>query len=226
MGKAPDDIRQEIEETRARMGDTIEAIGHKTDVKGRASEWVSEKKDRVVGTVSGAKDRVTGTVSEKTPDTGEVKERAKRGVGMAKQNPLGLAIGGAAVGFLTGLLVPSTEMEDERIGEVADRVKERVKETGQEALDRGKEVAREAGQTAMETARERGKEQGQELSQTVKEGAQDVAGTAREQAQRGGTESAGTMGVIETDDALVDDIVVEVDDDTMGTGGRGSSTKR
>ena len=223
MGQGPDEIREEIEETRARMGDTIEAIGYKTDVKGRASGWVSDKKDRVVGTVSETKDRLTGTVSEKTPDTEDVKERAKRGVGIAKENPLGLAIGGAALGFLAGLLTPSTRVEDERLGEVADRVKEQVRETGQEALERGKEVAREAGQTAMETARERGREQGQELSQTLKESAQDVAGTAREQVQEPGTtEAAGTYstGVIETDDAVMeDDIVVETDDETTRRGG-------
>ena len=35
MGETPDDIREEIEETRARMGDTVEAIGYKADVKSR-----------------------------------------------------------------------------------------------------------------------------------------------------------------------------------------------
>ena len=228
MGQGPDEIREEIEETRARMGETIEAIGYKTDVKGRASGWVSDKKDRVVGTVSETKDRLTGTVSEKTPDTEDVKERAKRGVGIAKENPLGLAIGGAALGFLAGLVTPSTRVEDERLGEVADRMKEQVRETGQEVLERGKEVAREAGQTAMETARERGREQGQELSQTLKESAQDVAGTAREQVQESGTsDAAGTYstGVIETDDAVLqDDIVVETDDETSGRGGSSGGT--
>ena len=231
MGQGPDEIREEIEDTRARMGDTIEAIGYKTDVKSRAGDWVSEKKERVAGTVAGAKDRLTGTVSEKTPDTAEVKERARRGVGIAKENPLGLAIGGAALGFIAGLVTPSTRVEDERLGEVADRVKEQVRDTGQEAWERGKEVAREAGQTAMETARERGREQGQELSQTLKQSAQDVAGTARDQVGEGGTsEGAGTYstGVIETDDVVMEeDIVVETDEETRGGGtygGTGSST--
>ena len=47
MGKAPDDIRQEIEETRARMGDAVEAIGYKADVKARAKEQVEQTKQRV-----------------------------------------------------------------------------------------------------------------------------------------------------------------------------------
>ena len=35
MGETPDQIRDEIEQTRDRMGDTAEAIGYKADVKSR-----------------------------------------------------------------------------------------------------------------------------------------------------------------------------------------------
>jgi gas vesicle protein len=149
------------------MGDTVQAIGYKADVKQRTSDWVSDKKDSVVGRVSGA-----------TPDGQQLKKGAKRGVGIAKENPVGLAIGGAAIGFLVGLAVPATRVEDERLGEVSDQVKDSMKETGQEALERGKQVAQEAGQTAMETARESGREQGQQLSDSLKEEVQEARETA------------------------------------------------
>jgi gas vesicle protein len=167
VGQGPDEIREQIEETRLRMGDTVEAIGYKADVKQRTSDWVSDKKDAVVDRVRGA-----------TPETGQMKEGAKRGVGVAKENPLGLAVGGVAVGFLAGLMIPSTRVEDERIGEVADQLKDTARETGQEALQRGKQVAQEAGQSAMATARETSREQGQELSESLKEGVQDARETA------------------------------------------------
>jgi gas vesicle protein len=154
MGQDPSEIREEIEETRARMGETVEAIGYKTDVKTRVKDSVSEKKDAVVGTVSEKKDAVVGTVRERTPDTEGVRRGARRGVTVAKENPLGLALGGVAVGFLAGLLTPSTRVEDEKMGEVSDELKERAKETGQEALDRGKQVAQEAAETAKERSRE------------------------------------------------------------------------
>jgi hypothetical protein len=32
MGQDPSEIREEIDETRARMGETVEALGYKTDV--------------------------------------------------------------------------------------------------------------------------------------------------------------------------------------------------
>jgi hypothetical protein len=175
MGKDPSQIRSDIEVTRGRLGETAEAIGHKSDVKGRASDWVSGKKEAVTSRVSGAKGRVTDAV----PDTNQAKQQARRGARIARENPIGLAVAGSAVGFLVGLVTPSTRMEDERLGEAADRVKDAAKEAGQETVERGKTVAQEAGQAAIETARERGSEEGEELSHSVKETAQGAAPTSQ-----------------------------------------------
>ena len=137
MGQEPDAIRDEIEQTRDQMGETIDAIGYKTDVKSRARESITGKKDALKSKVTGA----TSSVSDATPSTGDVKQGAKQAVGMAQENPLGLALGSVAIGFVAGMLVPSTRVEDERIGPVADQVKEKAVETGQEAVQRGKDVA-------------------------------------------------------------------------------------
>ena len=158
MGEDPRTIRHEIEQTRAEMGDTVEALGYKTDVRTRTKKAIS-------GKIGSAKAKVTGA----TPDSGEVKHRARRLKGVAEENPLGLGIGAAAVGFVAGLLVPSTKLEDEKIGPVADQVKEKAKETGQEALERGKQVAQEAAESAKETARESGQEQAEELKASAQE---------------------------------------------------------
>jgi hypothetical protein len=204
MGEDPNRIRHEIEATRAEyerdrssadvLGDpireartdvreTMSALGHKADVKSRVKESVSGKKDSLVGGVSSGKDAVVGkadsivsTVTGVVPEKGQMVEGARK-VGMSKQNPLGLAIGGAAVGFLLGLLAPSTRVEDEKIGDAADQVKEAVKESGQEALERGKQVAQETVGAATESARDSAKEQGAELTQSLKEGAREVAST-------------------------------------------------
>ena len=176
-------IREEIDETRAHMGETVGALGHKADVKSRVKESISDKKDAVVGTISGGKDAVVGkadtlvsTVTGAVPDTHQVKDGAAK-VGISKENPLGLAIGGAAVGFLAGLLLPSTRVEDEKLGEASDQVMDRVKETGHDALERGKQVAQEAADSAKETAKESGKEQGKQVASSVKETAREVAPT-------------------------------------------------
>jgi hypothetical protein len=81
---------------------------------------------------------------------------------------MGLAVAGAAVGFLVGIVNPSPRVEDERIGPLADEVKERAKETGEEAIERGKHIAQDAGQQALETARQTGKEEGQSLAESMR----------------------------------------------------------
>ena len=218
MGKEPDEIRQEIEDTRARMGDTVEAIGYKADVKSRAKESISEKKDNIVSSVRNVKDSVVGavagtgssvagtvsdtagsvrgsagstidTVRGSTPSSEDVKYRARRAAGVAQQNPMGLALGSFAVGFLAGMVIPSTRVEEERIGPMASEAREKAMETGREALERGKQVAQETAQTArdaaseaaqktMETAKETGQEHGQKLASSAQEKAQDMSGSS------------------------------------------------
>jgi Protein of unknown function (DUF3618) len=191
MGQDPDAIRQDIEQTRSDMSETVEAVGYKADVPSRVKEAVSDKmenvKAKVSGTATRAKEAVTGTTSrvgDATPSGGEVKQQAKRAVGLAKENPLGLAIGAVALGFLAGLVVPSTRVENERLGPVADQVKDKVKETGQEAFDRGKQVAQEAASSAAATVKQQGREHGQDLAQSAKQNAQDVGDQATQTTTR------------------------------------------
>jgi hypothetical protein len=191
MGQDPDAIRQDIAQTRSEMGETVEAVGYKADVPSRAKDAVGDKvenmKSKVSDTATRAKESVVGTASrvgDATPSRGEVKQQTRRAAGLAKENPLGLAIGAVAIGFLAGLAVPSTRVEDEKLGRVADQVMDKVKETGQEALDRGKQVAQEVASTATETAKEKTQEQGQELADSAKQNAQDVRDQATQTTTR------------------------------------------
>ena len=162
MGEKSDYIRQDIEETRERMGETVEAIGYKTDVKSRVKDSVTEKKDAMVSRVTGA-----------MPDRQQVQSGARK-VGLSKQNPLGLGIAAAAAGFVVGTLLPSTSVEDERLGEVSDQVGEKAREAGQEALDRTKDVAREAVESARDTAGEGSGDEAQQLASSLRDKAEEV----------------------------------------------------
>jgi len=166
-------IREEIEETRRRVGDEVEALSYKTDVGARFDDYVDDKKEAVRSTVTGAKDGAISTVDRVLPGSGSPRHRLRSLSRAAERNPLGLAVAGAAVGFVVGLLVPTTEVEDEHLGEFSDRLKETASETGQEALERGKDVAR----SAMETVRDEGAEQGRELASELKERVQSEAGS-------------------------------------------------
>jgi hypothetical protein len=166
VGETSDDIREDIEQTRGRMGETVEAIGYKTDVKSRVKDNITEKKDAVVSRVTGA-----------MPDGEQVKSGARK-VGISKQNPLGLGIAAAALGFVLGTLLPSTSVEDDKLGEMSDQVGEKAREAGHEALDRGKEVAREAVDTAKETAGDKTGDAAQEMASSLRDKAQEVGSTS------------------------------------------------
>jgi gas vesicle protein len=164
VGQEPSDIRAEIEETRARVGDQVGALSYKTDVPARVGDYVDDKKQAVKDKVTGVKDVVAGTGSKAVPSS----QQLTRFKDTAERNPLGLAVGAAAIGFVAGLLLPSTRVENERMGEMSDRVVDAAKETASDAVERGKQVAQEAA----ETAKESGKEQGQELASNLQERAQ------------------------------------------------------
>src|SRR5215204_6292343 len=118
MGEEASHIREEIEQTRTEMGDTVDALAHKTDVKSRVKESLADKRDRLRMQMAGTSSRL----GDAAPDGQQVKEGARQAVGVAEENPIGLALGGLAAGFLAGTLLPSTKIEDERVGPVADQV--------------------------------------------------------------------------------------------------------
>ena len=81
--RSPEEIRRDIEATRGELGDTVEALAAKADVKAQAREKVQEKTDDF-----------KQKVSEVTPES--VQSSAQR-------NPLPFAVGAALVaGFVIG----------------------------------------------------------------------------------------------------------------------------
>jgi len=190
MAQKSDELKEDIERTREQMAETADALAYKADVPTRTKEWIGEKKDALTSAVSGASSKV----GEVTPDGAEVGQSMGRMKRLAERNPLGLAIGGAAVGFIAGLLAPSTRLEDERIGPVADDVKATAAEAGREVLDRGKDVAQEVGASAIQTAKERGREEGEELSESLQDKARELAPTGSRANAPASTPGSSTSG--------------------------------
>ena len=168
MGEGTGELRQEIEDTRFRVGEEVEALSYKTDVGARLDDYVDEKKEAVSSKVAGAKDAVTsavGAVGSAVPSRSALSRSARSIRTTARSNPLGTAVGAAAVGFVAGLLLPSTKVEDEHLGDASDRMKETASDAGQEALERGKDVA----QSAFDTVREEGAQHGRELASDLRD---------------------------------------------------------
>ena len=169
MGQDPGVIRAEIEQTRERVGDEVDALSYKTDVGARVGDYVEDQKDAVKSKFGSAKETIVGPL----PDRRTIKRGADHLRGTAESNPLGLALGGIAVGFLVGTLLPQTQVENEQMGEMSDRFTDAAKETAGEAIDRGKQVAQEAAGAAVDTAKESGREQGEQLTAALQERRQD-----------------------------------------------------
>lgn len=155
MSQDPELIRQDIEETRTRMGETVEAIAYKTDFPSRARDNVNERieaiKGKVADTLSSATGAMSGAASSAKagianaaaaiPDPGS----SLRTVGsVASANPLGLAIGAVAIGFLVGLCLPVTDIERERVGKIGEHMTEQAKSAAAGAIEQAKSAATQA----------------------------------------------------------------------------------
>jgi hypothetical protein len=181
MGKDSSEIRREIEQTRARMGDTVEALSYRADVPARVKDAVHDKVESVRGTIGGMvgtvketvratagtvavastemKEKMSGVTSGMTdkmsglggtiPSGNDVKNVARRGVGIALENPLGLALGALAVGFLAGLVTPVSDLEREKIGPLRDDLLEKAQNKGGEMLEHGKQLVQETAQSVL-----------------------------------------------------------------------------
>jgi len=145
----------------------VEALGYKANVPARTRDWVGETKESVVSRVTGGAGKARSAVAGAAPDPAATRQRGLQLKDKAERNPLGLALAGAAVGFVAGIFAPSTRKENETLGPLSDHVKATAVETGQEAVERGKQVAQAAAQSAMDTAREEGAEHASELRESL-----------------------------------------------------------
>lgn len=166
MGEDTRAIEGQIEDTRERMGDTVAALSYKADVPGRMKDSVSQKKDAVTGKLGSAKDAVVGSAGDAASGA---HDGSRRAVGIAQENPLGLAIGAAAAGFVVGSLLPGTRVEEQRIGPAASQVREQVTEVASEAVEHGKQVAQDATRAAADVAKQSGHEHADQLRESARE---------------------------------------------------------
>jgi ElaB/YqjD/DUF883 family membrane-anchored ribosome-binding protein len=95
--REPDQIRADIEAAREQLGDTVEALAQKTDVKAQTKRRLDETKASVVE----KKDELLDGARQVSPEAAV--SAASGATQKARENPLPLAVGGAfVVGFLAG----------------------------------------------------------------------------------------------------------------------------
>lgn len=100
--KTPEQLQEEIAETREQLGDTVEALAGKADVKGQAQQKITDFK----GTADQKRQEFTAKLKSATPDGAA--SGAQQVATRAKQDPLPFAVGGAfLVGFVLGRISSS-----------------------------------------------------------------------------------------------------------------------
>ncbi|MFJ6838488.1 DUF3618 domain-containing protein [Streptomyces sp. NPDC091209] len=81
----PAELREQMEHTRHELGDTVQALADKTDVKARARQKAGQLKDDAVAKASELKvqaTKATSQVQDKLPDS--FKEKAAQAAGQAR----------------------------------------------------------------------------------------------------------------------------------------------
>ena len=109
--QSPEQIRAEIERTQQELGDTVEALAHKTDVKAQASARIDAAKESIQETVHGARESVSETkdefvtkVKQTTPESAGA--GAQQVSATVQDKPVPFAAAGAfAAGVLVGWLI-------------------------------------------------------------------------------------------------------------------------
>lgn len=154
MDQERNDVR-EVEMARERVAEDVRSVAENANVVKRAKEAAQDKvedaKGMVRDRVQGARDALEGARSQ----IGDAASRMNLDSLNPAENPLGMMLAGLAVGFLIGLMLPVTRFESERIGPIAEDMKDRVRQAGNEAVRRGSAVIKdtiEAGKDAAATS--------------------------------------------------------------------------
>ena len=102
----PEQLREEIRATREELGETVEALAHKADLKARAQHRVDERKEQLRQRRQIAKAKATELgkkVRQTSPD--QAPDAVKRAQARAKEHPVPTAAGGLVVALLVGRLI-------------------------------------------------------------------------------------------------------------------------
>lgn len=109
--RSPEEIREDIEQTRDSLGDTAAAVAEKADVKKQAKAKVSGVKEKAGSTTGSAtqrardkRDELASKAKQAAPDSaGAAAQQAQQ---FAREKPVPLAIAGAFVaGFVLAKLL-------------------------------------------------------------------------------------------------------------------------
>jgi hypothetical protein len=169
-------------------GTVKEALSTAGDKVSEATGWTREHASDLGLQVSEKAATLGHQVSDRAST---LRRQARRGVRRARvgfwqtleENPLLVGAATLALGVLVGLALPSTDKEDELLGETRDHLLHEVKEAGHQALDKGKHVAEAVAGKVKDEVRHQGLTP-EGMVDKVKAVAKEATHTAKEEAKR------------------------------------------
>lgn len=164
MDQERDQVRQ-VEDARRRVAEDVRSVAENANVVERTKEAAQNKVEDVKNTVGQRVQQVRDKLQGASETVQRSAQESARNIRVnPSDNPIGMLIAGAAVGFLIGLALPVTRFESERLGPVAQDMKDKARQAGSEVVRRGGEVIKEtisAGKDAATTSiREQTREMG------------------------------------------------------------------
>jgi hypothetical protein len=183
----PDEIRAEIERTRAGLSDDVNALADSVNPAHVAGRQV----DKVKGAVFGVKDKVMG--GSDSSSNGESKlasaQSAVTGApaqlgAQARGNPLAVGLIAFGVGALVSSLLPASAAEQQAATKVKDAATPVLSDAAKQVSGNLKEPAQQAVEAVKGTATDAAatvKDEGASAAQDVKGQAQDAKETVQQQ---------------------------------------------
>lgn len=183
MGQSTYELRRDIEQTRADLGETLDAIGDRVSPgrmierrKNRMSSGIRSVKDRVMGTVEHAQGQL-GDMASSGTDT--LKETPQMVRDEARGAPLIAGAIAFGVGFLVAAAAPASQREEDasvmlaekieplkdELSSAAHEVVEHMKEPAQQAMDEVKSTASDEAQRVAAVAQDATRQTAEQVRQ-------------------------------------------------------------
>lgn len=211
----PDEIRRDIERTRAELSENVNALGDSTSPSNitrgqvdRVKEGAANLKERVFGAPEdphddGAAGDLRASVDDAKDAVADTPRKVKSGT---RGNPLAAGLIAMGVGALVGGLIPSSRKEQEmahqvkdaaeplvaEVKQMANQAKDNLQPVVQDATAGVKDVAQDAGEHVRQDAvqaKDQVTEQAKSSADTVKQDGREAAEQTRQDARRVGDEN-------------------------------------
>jgi len=150
-----------VENVEGRVRDVASAAQRKAeDVTSTVREGVQDARTNVSTMTSEASDRLQEEARMARENVSWQAARVRTSVSsMMEQNPLVIGAAALVAGTIIGLMLPSTSMENELLGEKRDQLMAEARTTAGDVMQRAQRVAEEARYAAMSAAEEEARRQ-------------------------------------------------------------------